>query len=237
MAPLPRRREVNRMADDAAGVANQGYLTPERIMMRDVAREFVREEGLPAAHRLDPVKGDMPRELIERMGELGFFAILIPEELGGLGLGAFEYCLVAEELARGWMSVASIIARGNSFYRSVPGEGEERRAKIEAMAKGRYLGAAALSEPGAGSDLSGVQCRARRDGDDWIITGAKYWCTFADGADYISVLCRIDDPAAPAGRGGTISVSVEKPKGELPANCTGSPIPKIGYFGWKTWEL
>src|SRR3984957_13691508 len=166
MAPLPRRREVNRMADDAAAVANQGYLTPERIMMRDVARQFVREEVLPAANRLDPVKGDMPRELIERMGELGFFAILIPEELGGLGLGAFEYCLVAEALARGWMSVASIIARGNSFYRSIPGEGEERKAKIAAMAQGRYLGAAALSEPQTGSDLSSVACRARREGNE-----------------------------------------------------------------------
>ncbi len=226
------------MADDAAITAStEGYLTPERIMMRDVAREFVKNEVLPAANRLDPVKGDMPRELIDKMGELGFFGILIPEELGGLGLGAFEYCLVAEELARGWMSVASIIARGNSFYRSVPGEGEERRRKIALMAKGQYLGAAALSEPATGSDLSGVQCRARRDGDDWVLNGSKYWCTFADGADYISVLCRIDDPSAPAGRAGTTSVSVEKPKGELPKGCTGSPIPKIGYFGWKTWEL
>jgi len=225
------------MPDDASAVASQGYLTPERIMMRDVAREFVRDEVLPAANRLDPVKGDIPRELIDKMGELGFFGILIPEDLGGLGLGAFEYCLVAEELARGWMSVASIIARGNSFYRSIPGEGEERRRKIALMAKGQYLGAAALSEPSVGSDLSSVACRARREGDEWVITGSKYWCTFADGADYISVLCRIDDPSAPAGRGGTTSVSVEKPKGELPKGCTGSPIPKIGYFGWRTWEL
>ena len=97
------------MADDATTLSApaEGYLTPERIMMRDVAREFVKNEVLPAANRLDPVKGDIPRELIDKMGELGFFGILIPEEYGGLGLGAFEYCLVAEELARGWMSVAS----------------------------------------------------------------------------------------------------------------------------------
>ncbi|MFC3077639.1 acyl-CoA dehydrogenase family protein [Phenylobacterium terrae] len=213
-----------------------GYLTPERRMMRDVAREFAMNEVLPVANRLDPEKGDIPRELIDKMGELGFFGILIPEELGGLGLGAFEYCLVAEELSRAWMSVASIIARGNSFYTSVPGTGEERRRKIELMAKGQYLGAVALSEPGVGSDLSGVACRARREGDEWVITGNKYWCTFADGADYISVLCRIDDPeAGPKGR--TINISVEKPRGELPQGCTGAPIPKIGYFGWRTWEL
>src|ERR1700722_1400094 len=225
------------MPDDAATVATDGYLTPERIMMRDVARDFVRDVVLPTANRLDPLKGDMPRELIEQMGELGFFGILIPEELGGLGLGAFEYCLVAEELARGWMSVASIIARGNSFYRSIPGEGEELRRKIGLMARGQYLGAAALSEPGTGSDLSGVTCRARRDGDEWVITGSKYWCTFADGADFISVLCREDEPEAKGGRGRTVSVSVEKPKGELPKGVSGAPIPKIGYYGWKTWEL
>ncbi len=214
-----------------------GHMTEERIMIRDLAARFTDEEVTPLANRLDPVKGDIPRELIERMGELGFFGVTIPQEYGGLGLGAFEYCLVAEELARGWMSVASLIARGNGFYRSIPGIGDARRAKIEAMAKGRYLGAAALSEPQTGSDLSSVACRARREGDEWVITGNKYWCTFADGADFISVLCRIDDPTQPDVRAGTVSVAVEKPKGQLPEGCSGAPIPKIGYFGWKTWEL
>ena len=225
------------MADYLADPARFGYLTPERLMMQEMARNFTRDEVTPVANRLDPEKGDIPQALIERMAALGLFGITIPEELGGLGLGAFEYCMVAEELARGWMSVASLIARGNSFYRVVPGTGEARRAKIQAMAQGRYLGAMALSEPQTGSDLSSVACRARRDGDEWVVTGNKYWCTFADGADFISVLCRIDDPAAPAGRAGTVSVIVEKPRGTLPAGVTGSPIPKIGYFGWKTWEL
>lgn len=215
-----------------------GYMTPERIMIRDLARDFVRTEVLPTANRLDPLKEDMPRELIDKMGELGFFGILIPEEFGGLGLGVFEYCLVAEELARGWMSVASIIARGNGFYRSVAGTEAERLEKIGRMTKGQYLGAGALSEPGTGSDLSSVNCRVRREGDEWVITGAKYWCTFADGADCINVLCRLDDgDEAPAARKTLLSIPVEKPRGELPKGCTGSPIPKIGYFGWKTWEL
>jgi len=214
------------------------YLTEERLLIRDTARNFVREEVLPLANRLDPEKGDIPRELIAKMGQLGFFGILIPEELGGLGLGVFEYCLVAEELARGWMSVASIIARGNGFYRAIPGSEEERKDKIRRMAAGEYLGAAALSEPSTGSDLSGVSCRARRDGDEWVITGNKYWCTFADGADFINVLCRIDDGSGQqTERGPTVTVAVEKPRGELPRGVTGSPIPKIGYFGWKTWEL
>lgn len=217
---------------------HSAYLTPERLMMRDVARDFVRNEVLPLANRLDPEKGDIPRELIDKMGELGFFGIMIPEEFGGLGLGAFEYCLVAEELARGWMSVASLIARGNGFYRAIPGTPDERAEKIARMAAGQYLGAAALSEPDTGSDLSGVSCKARRDGDAWIINGSKYWCTFADGADFINVLCRIDDPDAPPdARPMTVMVAVEKPRGQLPQGVAGAPIPKIGYFGWKTWEL
>lgn len=212
--------------------------TAERVMIRDVARDFAMDVVLPIANRLDPEKGDIPPEIIAQMGELGFFGILIPEEYGGLGLGVFEYCLVAEELSRAWMSVGSMIARGNSFYKAIGGPEERKREKIALMAQGKYLGAAALSEPGTGSDLSGVACRARRDGDEWVISGNKYWCTFADGADFISVLCRVEgEEPVPGARPKTVSVIVEKPRGELPAGVTGSPIPKIGYYGWKTWEL
>ena len=215
-----------------------GYLTKERQMLKDMAREFTMKEVLPVANELDPVQGTIPQSLVDKMGEMGYFGIVIPEEYGGAGLGAFEYCLVAEELARGWMSVASLIARGNGFYRSIPGTGEERRLKIERMARGEYLGALAMSEPDVGSDLASIKCRARRDGDDWIITGNKYWCTFADGADFIQVIARTGD-LDESGRShkGLTSISVEKPRGELPRGVTGNPIPKIGYFGWKTWEL
>lgn len=226
------------MTDVAVTEPGGGYLTEERIMIRDTARDFTANEVTPIANQLDPEKGDIPQELIKKMGEMGYFGITIPEEFGGLGLGAMEYCIVAEELAQGWMSVASIIARANGMYRMLPGDEETRRNKIEAMARGEYLGAAALSEPQTGSDLSSVACRARRDGDEWVITGNKYWCTFADGSDFISVLCRMDDPQSEdGGRGKTVSVVVEKPRGELPKGVSGSPIPKIGYFGWKTWEL
>ena len=215
-----------------------GYLTKERQMLKDMAREFTMKEVLPVANELDPVQGTIPQELVDKMGEMGYFGIVIPEEYGGAGLGAFEYCLVAEELARGWMSVASLIARGNGFYRSIPGTGEDRREKIERMARGEYLGALAMSEPDVGSDLASIKCRARRDGDHWVITGNKYWCTFADGADFIQVIARTGD-LGESGRShkGLTSIVVEKPRGELPAGVTGNPIPKIGYFGWKTWEL
>ncbi len=213
-----------------------GYVTPEREMLRRIAREFTDKEVLPVANELDPKKESIPQKLIDQMGELGFFGIVIPEEYGGAGLGAFEYCLVAEELARGWMSVASIIARGNGFYRSIPFEGEERLKRIRLMAQGKYLGALAMSEPEVGSDISSITCRARMEDDHWVITGNKYWCTFADGANFIQVIARTEGD--PRKRHAALTgIGIEKPPGELPEGVTGSPIPKIGYHGWKTWEL
>lgn len=214
------------------------YMTEERLMIQEAAREFTRREVLPLANKLDPVKGDIPRELIEKLGEMGYFGITIPEQYGGLGLGCFEYCLVAEELARGWMSVASIIARGNSLIGRQGMTEEQKQRYMTRMAKGEFLGAFALSEPNTGSDVASLSCRAKRDGDSWLITGNKYWCTFADGADYIMVMARTDPNVDPKRRHlGISAFMIEKPRGELPPCVQGSPIPKIGYYGWKTWEL
>ena len=130
-------------------------------------------------------------ELRQKMADMGYFGIGIPEEYGGLGLGAFEYCLVAEQLARGWMSVASIMARGQAGWLRLGGSVSPKNAdRMRRAARGEFLQAAALSEPGTGSDLASISCRAVRDGDEWVITGNKYWCTFADGADYITVFAR-----------------------------------------------
>ena len=214
-------------------------LTEERKLIQDAAREFTMKRVLPLANKLDPEKGAIPRELIDEMAELGYFSIMIPEESGGLGLGAFEYCLVAEQLARGWMSVASLIARGNGLIGALKALTPERKAEVlPRMARGEFLGAFALSEPNAGSDVANISCRAVRVGDEWEITGAKYWCTFADQADFILVFARTDPKIDPRARHRGISAfMVEKPRGKLPPGCQGSVIPKIGYHGWTTWEL
>lgn len=214
-------------------------LSEERRMIQDSAREFTRTRVRPIADKLDPVKGEMPRELIDEMAELGYFGILIPEEYGGLGLGAFEYCLVAEELAQGWMSVASMIARGNALIGSLKSmTPAQKEVYLPRMARGDFLGAFALSEPNAGSDVANISCRAKRVGDEWEITGNKYWCTFADGADFILVFARTDPTIDPKARHRGISAfMVEKPRGKLPEGVSGNPIPKIGYYGWTTWEL
>jgi alkylation response protein AidB-like acyl-CoA dehydrogenase len=211
------------------------YLTEERLAIRDAAREIAMKEVLPIANKLDPVQGEIPLELRQRLGELGYFGILIPPEFGGLGLGVFEYVLVTEELARAWMSVASLIARGNGLG---AGFREEHRQRIlPKMARGEYLGAFALSEPDAGSDVASIRCRAERDGDEWVINGQKMWCTFADGADFIVLVARAT-PYDPTNRhAGIAQFLIEKERGSFPAGVSGTPMRKVGYHGWKTWEL
>jgi alkylation response protein AidB-like acyl-CoA dehydrogenase len=150
----------------------------------------------------------------------------------------FEYCLITEELARAWMSVASLIARGNGLSAGRGMTDEQRAVFLPRAARGEFLGAAAMSEPNVGSDLGAISCRARRDGDDWVVNGNKYWCTFADGADYIMLVARTSDAPDPKRKHvGLSSFLIEKPRGTLPPGVKGAPIPKIGYFGWKTWEL
>jgi alkylation response protein AidB-like acyl-CoA dehydrogenase len=215
-----------------------GWMTEERLMIQQSARDFAMNEVLPIANRLDPIQGVIPNELITKMADLGYFGIVVPEKYGGLGLGAFEYCLVAEELSRAWMSVGSLIARGNSMI-GMETMSEEWRANImPKVARGEMLGAFAMSEPNAGSDVSNISTRAFRDGDDYVINGNKYWCTFADGADFIIVIARTSEDLEPSKRHrGLTAFMLSKPRGELPVGVQGSPIPKIGYFGWKTWEL
>ncbi|MGI8926585.1 MAG: acyl-CoA dehydrogenase family protein [Tepidiformaceae bacterium] len=211
------------------------YLTEERLLIQGTARDFSMKEVLPVANELDRVKGDIPMSLRDQMGELGYFGMRIPEKYGGLGLGVFEYILVTEELARGWMSVASIIARGNGL-----GGGfseEQKQNYLPRMARGEFLGAVALSEPDAGSDLANVQCRARRDGDEWVITGNKMWCTFADGADYMTVLARTEEMDPQRRHAGTAMFFFEKERGSFPPGLQATNINKIGYHGWRTWEL
>ncbi|MBI5505797.1 MAG: acyl-CoA dehydrogenase family protein [Deltaproteobacteria bacterium] len=211
------------------------YWSAERQALRDATREFAMKEVLPLANRLDPVQGEIPMSLRDQLAKMGYFGILIPEQYGGLGLGIVEYVLITEELARAWMSVASIIARGNGLGAGFTSEMRERL--LPRMARGECLGAFALSEPDAGSDVASIRCRAERDGDHWVINGQKMWCTFADGADFLLLVARAT-PYDPANRhAGIAQFFVEKPRGSFPEGISGTPMRKVGYHGWKTWEL
>ena len=211
------------------------YWTAERQALRDATREFAMKEVLPVANALDPVQGEIPMSLRRQLAGMGYFGILIPEQYGGLGLGVFEYVLITEELARAWMSVASIVARGNGLGAGFTKSMRERM--LPRMARGECLGAFALSEPDAGSDAASIRCRAERDGDEWVINGQKMWCTFADGADFILLVARAT-PYDPANRhAGIAQFLIEKQPGSFPEGISGTPMRKIGYHGWKTWEL
>lgn len=212
-------------------------LTDEQRMIREQAGEFTRREVLPVANKLDPIKGDIPMSLREKLGEMGFFGILVPEEYGGQGLGCLEYCLVTEELSRGWMSVGSIIVRGNMLIGSHMMSDEQRRHYLPKMATGELLGAFAMSEPNAGSDVAGLTCRAVKDGDSYLITGNKYWCTFAQEADFLLVMARTSVPPDGKRHRGISMFVIDKERGRFPDGIAGNPIPKIGYFGMKTYEL
>jgi alkylation response protein AidB-like acyl-CoA dehydrogenase len=213
-------------------------MTEERLMIQESARKFAMHEVLPLANKLDPQKGMIPAELIQKMADMGYFGVVIDQKYGGMGLGAFEYCLIAEELARAWMSVSSLLARGNSML-DLPEMSEEwRNRMLPRVAAGKLIGAFAMSEPGAGSDIANISTRAVKDGDEYLITGNKYWCTFADGSDYIIVVARTStDPDRSKRHRGLTAFMIEKPRGTLPEGVQGAPIPKIGYFGWNTWEL
>jgi alkylation response protein AidB-like acyl-CoA dehydrogenase len=209
-------------------------LSEDQLMIQSAARDFAMNEVLPIANEYDPERRDIPQSLIVKLAEMGFFGITIPQEFGGLGLGCLEYCLVTEELARAWMSVSSIIRPMLGYQKMTPAQ----KAKyLPKMASGEMIFAFSMSEPGPGSDISGLSTRAERDGEDWLITGSKYWCTNADGSDAILVLARTEPADQCKPHRGISAFLVEKPRGQLPQNCAGAPIPKIGYFGWKTWEL
>src|SRR5439155_9138894 len=149
------------------------------------------------------------------------FGVMIGAEHGGMGRGVFEYALITEELARAWMSVASIIARGNGMGTFVA-DPARRSELLQRSAAGEWIGAAALSEAGAGSDLANVQCRAARDGDEFVITGEKRWCGNALAADFIMLLARTSDPAEGESRArGLESVLIGKERDAFPEGLTG----------------
>ncbi|KJL42349.1 Acyl-CoA dehydrogenase [Microbacterium trichothecenolyticum] len=189
---------------------------------------------LPVANELDPQRGIIPLELRAEMAELGFFGILIPEEYGGLGLGVFEYALITEELSRAWMSVASIITRSGVAAGLDP---SHRDRILPLAARGEWLGAFAMSEPGAGSDIASIRTRADKVDGGWRITGQKMWCTFADQADGIVIVARTT-PFDPAHRHeGIRRFILYKDRDAFPEGVEGTPVRKIGYHGWHTYEL
>ena len=162
------------------------WRTAARVELQLEARTFARDIVLPIADELDPQKGEMPRSLIDEMAAKGWFGITIPAELGGMGSACSNTALSRRNLpALGFRSAASWRgARDSVPKRST---NARRLEQLRRSAQGKWIGAIALSEPTAGSDLAAVQTRAIRQDGYWLLSGTKRWAGFALAADFIEV--------------------------------------------------
>jgi len=213
---------------------SDAVLSDEHRLLRDETQRFVEREVIPEAKERDSDGRNMSEDLVAQLGEMGFFGILVDEAYGGLGLDLKAYAVIAEELSRGWLSVGSIIARGQSLAGATEAQ---KREYLPKMASGELLKSIAISEPDAGSDVSNMRTRAERDGDEYVLNGQKMWCTFAKGSDFILTYAVTDPDAEPAHRG-ISGFIVEKPAGTFDREgLSGQPIETIGYHGWQTWEV
>jgi len=171
-------------------MAMQFDLTEEQQQVKKMVREFAEAEIRPHVMVWDEAQ-HFPRELFTKMGELGLTGVIFPEEFGGAGMGYVEYATVIEEIARVCGSVGLSVAAHNSLCTNhlfQYGTPEQKRKYVTPLAKGEKLGAWALTEPGSGSDASGMKTIAvRRDGG-WIINGAKNFITHGISADVCVVL-------------------------------------------------
>ncbi len=170
-------------------------LTPEQEEFRRSVAKLVDTEIAPVADDID-ARGEFPAVLFRRLGALGYFGLRYPERYGGSEADMVTFCLLAEELGRGSMSLAAAAMMqalmGTHFVFRYGGEEQRQRYLVPAL-RGEKIGAFALTEPGAGSDLGNMQTRARRDGDHWVLRGAKTWVTSAPIADFLTVGAKTSD--------------------------------------------
>jgi len=177
------------------------FFDEELLMLRDQVRRFVETEIKPHADAWEEA-GRTPRSLLRKMGELGFFGIRYPEALGGSALDQRATVIWAEELGRSTYSGVAITALVHTDMASVhiynAGNDAQRAEWIPRCISGEAITAVAVTEPGAGSDVKGIATRARRDGDDYILNGAKMFITNGVEADLYCVAAKTDPEARPS---------------------------------------
>ena len=166
--------------------------TPDQEQFRRSVARFVDAEVAPAAQALDE-RGEFPAALFRRIGELGYLGLRYPEKYGGADADMTTYCLFAEELARGSLSVAAAAAMqglmGTHFIHKYGSERLCERYLVPAL-RGEIVATFAMTEPNAGSDVANLTTRAERRGDRWVLRGAKTWVTSAPVADVLTVAAK-----------------------------------------------
>jgi alkylation response protein AidB-like acyl-CoA dehydrogenase len=209
-------------------------LTEEQQMFRDMVHEFAEKELKPRARHTDEA-AEFNAEAVKKMGPLGLLGLNVPEEYGGAGVDAVSAALALEQIGWGCGSTGLTIAAHNGLGCApivMFGTEEQKRKWLPLLATGKgKLGALALTEPGAGSDLQGsVRVFAERHAsrDEWIINGEKMWCTNASIAETIITLCRTDK------RGGSRSLSMLIVPADAPGLHIGPAEKKLGVRGSPT---
>lgn len=210
-----------------------GATTDDDVRREIIAtvRRFVANEVIPVASELE--HDDVyPAVIVEQMRDLGLFGVTIPEEYGGLGLDLLTYVGVIEELAYGWMSLSGVINTHTMCATLVAQHGtpEQRQRWLPSMATGARRGALSLSEPDAGSDTRNISCRARRDGNEYVVNGTKAWVTNGERASLVALACRTDE-------GITAFIVEKEPGATFEGISTSRNLGKLGYRGIETVEM
>jgi alkylation response protein AidB-like acyl-CoA dehydrogenase len=212
-------------------------------VQRDIlaaVREFVDTEILPVATELDHAD-EYPHQIVAGLRRLGVFGLFIDQQYGGLGESLLTYALVAEEIARGWMSISGIINTHFvvAYLIAQHGTDEQKAYFLPKMAAGDIRGAISLSEPELGSDVAAIRTTAQRDGRDYVISGQKMWLTNGASANLVALLARTDEGAAKPHR--NLSVFLIEKQAGYGQTRSGLTVPgkidKMGYKGVDTTEL
>lgn len=199
---------------------------------RETVRRFLETEFLPHADRWER-DGIVPRAFWRRAGEMGLLCPSVPGEYGGAGCNFLFNAVVSEEMAfTGYMFPSfSVHSDINAFYLLHYGSEALKRRWLPRMVSGEAISAIAMSEPGAGSDLQSVRTRAKRDGDDFVVTGSKTFITNGQNADFVILVCRTND------RPGAKGISLLLVEGDRAGFVRGRNLDKIGHKGADTSEL
>jgi (2S)-methylsuccinyl-CoA dehydrogenase len=218
-------REIGAHVAETRG-ANDWVLDEMHEQVRDQVREFATQEIMPHAEHIHRTDATIPEEFIEKMAELGFFGLSIPEEYGGVEMGNLAMILTTEELSRASLAAAgSLITRPEILAKALLGGGTEEQKKtwLPKLASGEIMAGISVTEPDIGSDVAGVKCRATRgtvDGvEGWLIDGPKAWCTFAGRADVLAVLLRTDPDLSKGAKGLSLFIVPKEPSREHAFEC------------------